>query len=94
MIVTKVSQDSDKKALLNKVGSTKEGRAIMIDKMQMHYFYIKELRTPAANILKQDALSIGAELAVEKDTILCKDETVDALLIVNEKQLRILVKKN
>ena len=93
MIVTKVSQDSDKKALLNKVGSTKEGRAIMIDKMQMHYFYIKELRTPAANILKQDALSIGAELAVEKDTILCKDETVDALLIVNEKQLRILVKK-
>ena len=93
MIVTKVSQDSDKKSLLNKVGSTKEGRAIMIDKMQMHYFYIKELRTPAANILKQDALSIGAELAVEKDTILCKDETVDALLIVNEKQLRILVKK-
>lgn len=93
MIVTKLSQESDKKALLEKVGSTKEGRAIMIDKMGMNYFFIKDLRTPAANILKQDALSIGAELAVEKDTILCKDETVDALLIANDKQLRILAKK-
>ncbi|HIP46068.1 MAG TPA: dihydropteroate synthase, partial [Campylobacterales bacterium] len=93
MIITKLSSSSDKKALLEKVGSTKEGRSIMIDKMQMHLFYIKDLRTPAANILKQDALSVGAELAVEKDTILCKDETVDALLIVNDKQLRILAKK-
>jgi dihydropteroate synthase len=93
MIVTKLSGQSDKKALLKKIGSTLEGERIMIDKMQMHYFYIKDLRTPAANILKQDALSIGAELAVEKDTILCKDKHVDALLIANDKQLKILSKK-
>lgn len=93
MIITKLSHTSDKKALLKKVGSTKEGISIMIDKMQLHFFHIKDLRTPAANILKQDALSIGAELAVEKDTILCRDETVDALLIANDKQLHILAKK-
>jgi dihydropteroate synthase len=93
MILTKLSQNSDKKALLQKIGSTLEGERIMIDKMQMHYFYIKDLRTPAANILKQDALSIGAELAVQKDTILCKEEHVDALLIANDKQLKILSKK-
>ena len=93
MIVTKLSSDIDKKAILKKVGSTKEGASIMIEKMQMHYFYIKDLRTPAANILKQDALSIGAELAVEKDTILCKTPLVDALLIATEKQLKILAKK-
>jgi len=93
MMITKLSSRSDKKALLEKVGSTSEGTSIMIDKMQVHFFYIKDLRTPAANILKQDALSIGAELAVEKDTILCRDETVNALLIVNDKQLRILAKK-
>ena len=93
MIVTKLSINSDKKALLEKVGSTQEGQRIMIEKMQMHFFYLKDMKTPAANILKQDALSIGAELAVEKDTILCKDEKVDALLIVNEKQLRQLAKK-
>ncbi len=93
MIITKLSSQSDKKALLEKVGSTKEGKFIMMEKMQMHFFYIKDLRTPAANILKQDALSIGAELAVEKDTILCRDEYVDALLIATDKQLRILSKK-
>ena len=93
MIITKLSNQSDKKILLEKVGSTKEGSSIMIDKMQTHFFYIKDLRTPAANILKQDALSIGAELAVEKDTILCKDDTVDALLIANDKQLKVLAKK-
>ena len=93
MIITKLSNHSDKKALLAKIGATKEGSSIMIDKMQVHFFYIKDLRTPAANILKQDALSIGAELAVEKDTILCKSDTVDALLIANEKQLKILSKK-
>ena len=93
MIVSKLSLQSDKKRLLQRVGATKEGSRIMIDKMQLSFFYIKDLRTPAANILKQDALSIGAELAVEKDTILCKQEHVDALLIVNQKQLKVLAKK-
>ena len=93
MIMTKLSSKIDKKTILNKVGSTKEGTSIMIEKMQMHFFYIKDLRTPAANILKQDALSIGAELAVEKDTILCKEKYVDALLIATDKQLKILAKK-
>jgi dihydropteroate synthase len=91
--MTKLSCESDKKALLKRIDCTKEGASIMIDKMQTHLFYIKELRTPAANILKQDALSIGAELAVEKDTILCKDKYVDAVLIANDKQLKILAKK-
>ena len=93
MIVTKLSKNSDKKVLLEKVGSTQEGARIMIDKMDMHYFYLKGIKTPAANILKQDALSIGAELAVEKDTILCKEEHVDALLIATSKQLKVLAKK-
>ncbi len=93
MIVTKLSSSSDKYRLLSKIGATKEGSAIMIEKMGVDFFYIKDLKTPAANILKQDALSIGAELAVEKDTILCKESLVDALLIANEKQLRILAKK-
>ena len=93
MIITKLSTTSDKNSLLEKVGSTKQGKLIMMEKMNINFFYIKDLRTPAANILKQDALSIGAELAVEKDTILCKDESVDALLIATDKQLKILARK-
>jgi dihydropteroate synthase len=93
MNIVKLSPTTDKNLILKKVGSTKEGAAIMSKKMQTNLFYIKDLKTPAANILKQDALSIGAELAVEKDTILCKDEKVDALLIASDKQLLTLIKK-
>ncbi len=93
MKIIKLDSATDADALLEMVDSTKEGSRIMRDKMQCEFFFIKDLRTPAANILKQDALSIGAELAVEKDTILCKDETIDAVLIVNEKQRKILSKK-
>jgi len=93
MKVIKLDSKTDHELILNKIGSTKAGISIMRDKMQTKLFYIKDLKTPAANILKQDALSIGAELAVERDTILCKDERVDALLIANDKQIKILSQK-
>jgi dihydropteroate synthase len=93
MNIVKLSPTTDRDLILKKVGSTKEGANIMSKKMQTNLFYIKDLKTPAANILKQDALSIGAELAVERDTILCKDEMVDALLIANDKELSLLIKK-
>jgi len=93
MRIMKLSQDSEKEELLERIGSTKLGNKIMLDKMELFYFYIDSLKTPAGNILKQDALSVGAELVVEKDTILCKNEFTDALLIANKKQLKQLIKK-
>lgn len=93
MQVFKIDKDIDKDKILKNIASTAQGNKIMKDKMDCHLFYIQDLRTPAANILKQDALSIGAELAVEKDTILCKDKYTNALLIVNEKQRKILSQK-
>jgi len=93
MKIIKLDSNVDKDLILQKIGSTKAGIQIMRDKMQTHIFYLKDIKTPAANILKQDALSIGADLAVEKNTILCKDEKLDALLIATDKQLKILSKK-
>lgn len=93
MRVLRLNDHCDRDAFLQKVGSTKAGNVIMREKMRTHLFYIQDLRTPAANILKQDALSIGADLAVEKDTILCKSETVDAVLMGTEKQLKVLSQK-
>lgn len=93
MRVIKLAWDTDKKAILNQIDSTSAGIKIMQDKMEVELFYIQNLRTPAANILKQDALSIGAELAVEKNTILCLSKYTNALLIANKKQLKILSKK-
>ncbi len=83
----------DKKALLKALGVESGGIAIMAKKMELFYFYIKDLKSPAANILKQDALSIGAELAVPGGAILCEKPTYDCLLIGTRKHMEILSRK-
>ena len=47
----------------------------------------------AANILKQDALSIGADLAVPSGVIIAKDKYVDAVLIGTTKHFETLSRK-
>jgi dihydropteroate synthase len=61
--------------------------------MELLTFFIKDLKTPAVNILKQDALSIGAELAVPSGVILSQKEQYDCLLIGTKKHIEILSKK-
>ncbi len=93
MKVKLINSDIDIKRLFKKIDCSKAGISIMKDKTKIYLFYIKNLKTPAANILKQDALSINAELAVSKDTITCRPKSVDAVLIANLKQLKLLAKK-
>jgi len=89
----KVSQDTPLKELFEKLGATKEGSNILRKKAKVNLIYIKDMKSPAANILKQDALSIGADLAVPKNCVTCRDELVDAVLIANDSQLKELSQK-
>jgi len=84
---------SDKKQALKLLGVHGGGISIMASKMELLYFYIKDLKTPAANILKQDALSIGADLAVPSGVILCEKPMYDCILIGSRKQMEILSRK-
>jgi dihydropteroate synthase len=84
---------ADKQAALRALGVESGGISIMAKKMELIYFYIKDLRTPAANILKQDALSIGAELAVPGGVITCEKEHYDCILIGTKKHMEILSRK-
>lgn len=84
---------TDKKAALKALGVESGGIRIMVKKMELLYFFIKELKTPAANILKQDALSIGADLAVPGGVILCEKPTYDCILIGTRKHMEVLSKK-
>lgn len=93
MKLYKLSSHLDAKALFQTLGVTHEGSSILTPKSHLNLIYIKDLKSPAANILKQDALSIGADLAVPKDTITCKAPLVDAVLIANDKQLKELAHK-
>jgi len=93
MKIIKLSNKLDKKKVLAKICSSKEGNSILQNKMELNFLYLKDIKNPAALILKQDALSLGADLAVHKDTILCKNITSNALLIATNAQLQKLSKK-
>ncbi len=93
MTCQKLSYLEEIKKLLSNIGSTHDGVSIMNKKADMQFFLIKRLKTPAANILKQEALSLGADFAVPKDAIIYKDEFVNGVLIITKNRLEFLVKK-
>jgi len=84
---------ADKKAALKALEVESGGVDIMAKKMELLTFFIKDLKTPAANILKQDALSIGADLAVPSGVILCEKPTYDCILIGTRKHMEVLSRK-
>ncbi len=92
MTITKINP-SDVEQFYTHLGSEKAGAKILASKSNVHTILIKDLHTAAANILKQDALSIGADLAVPRGTIIFETQTVDVVLIVSDKHLKILAKK-
>ena len=93
MRIFKLNPDTDILKIMQKLGVDKPGIEIMKKKSSKFMFYIKDISCGAANILKQDALSIGAELAVPIGAPNCKKEKFDAVLFCNQKQLEILSKK-
>ena len=93
MRVYEISKPKDVEEYLRELGVEGTGIKIMAKKSELVFIKIKELKTPAVNILKQDALSIGAELAVPSGVILCEKEYYDCLLIGTKRQLERLAKK-
>jgi len=93
MHIYKLGNIADKKNALKTLGVESGGVGIMAKKMELLTFFLKDLKTPAANILKQDALSIGADLAVPSGVILCEKETYDCILIGTRKHMEVLSKK-
>ena len=93
MVVEKLSNSIDVRRELKRIGVDGGGVSILEDKGHMHVIRIRELHVGGANILKQDALSIGADLAVPRGTVTASTPHVDVVLIATERQLQQLVKK-
>ena len=89
----KIDPDTDFDAVCELIGPSAAGRNLMRKKSRLNFIFIKDIGSPAANILKQDALSVGAELVTSRDTILGREEKTSALLIANDAQREILAKK-
>ena len=89
----KINANTDFNALCDFIKPHKIGQKMMSEKAQIHFFLIKNISAPAANILKQDALSVGAECVTHKDSILGKSENSNALLMATQAQIQRLVEK-
>ena len=84
---------NDFEETFKQLGCENGGAKIIAKKTDVICLFINDLHTGAANILKQDALSIGADLAVPRGTILNTTPTVDCILVGNSKHFEILAKK-
>ena len=93
MKIKRLSNDIDTKEYLNRLNVDSGGIKILSKKMQLYLYHIQDMHYAAANILKQDALSIGADLAVPQGVITCSQERVDAILIGSRKHIEILSRK-
>lgn len=88
-----IIHSNDFEKLFTQLDCEGSGAKILSKKASINTLYIKDLHTGAANILKQDALSIGADLAVPRGTILNKTPKVDCILIGSDKHFEILARK-
>jgi dihydropteroate synthase len=64
---------------------------IAVDKYRYNLIKIHDIKSPAANILKQTALSKGADLGVSTKVVNCKVDTSDTILTATDKQLRLII---
>ncbi|MBR8462853.1 dihydropteroate synthase [Campylobacter sp. faydin G-140] len=89
----KINKDSDFNAICECIKPSMAGANLMAKKSCINFIFIDNISSPAANILKQDALSVGAELVTHNDTILAHDLCSNALLMGTDAQLEALAKK-
>jgi len=93
MEVELLSNDIDIKKYLKNLNVDSGGATIMSAKAEHHLIMIRDLHVGAANILKQDALSVGADLAVPHGTVTAQTPHVDAILIATSRELEKLSRK-
>jgi len=78
---------------LKRVGVDPYGITAMIPKMKNINILLEGIECKVANILKQEMLSCGGDVAVARGSVECSIEKTDALIIGTIKQVKALVDK-
>ncbi len=78
---------------LKKVGVDLPGIDAMLPKMENVNLLVEEIECKIANILKQEMLSIGGDVAVARGSVSCSIDRTDAVIIGTLKQVRRLADK-
>ena len=80
-------------AELERVGADPAGVGKMRDKASFLAVKAHGLKAPAANILKQEMLSVGGDAAVARGVINCSVDRTDTVIFGTRKQLQALARK-
>jgi dihydropteroate synthase len=88
-----VRDEGEARRLLKELGCTEQGRRIMVPKMVHRVVRVDHLDSRAANILKQDMLSIGGEVSLPRDVFDYGGRTVSAIISGTMAHFRELIPK-
>ncbi|GHS87078.1 dihydropteroate synthase [Campylobacterota bacterium] len=89
----KLPDDIDISPILRAIGCDERGVRIMAAKSRVERYILRDLPCGAANILKQDALSIGADAAIHRQSVNCGVKSTDVLLLATRSQLQRIAEK-
>lgn len=78
---------------LNKIGVHKASLRIFLDRIEIKPLKLFNVRTPAANILKQELLGAGADCAINENCVTGKVDHTDVLLLGSVKNYAELLRK-
>ncbi len=78
---------------LQRIGVTSHGIKSMYEKSHCLAIKLKDIKLGAANIVKQDMLSIGGDAAVSRGVVNGKIERSDVIILGNLKMIHLLIKK-
>lgn len=93
MRVLQVRRENDIQKLMQGIRVDAYGIKIMLPKALNYLVRIDSISHIAANILKQEMLSLGSEAAIARDAITGKTKKTDCLMMANLSQLTDLVSK-
>jgi dihydropteroate synthase len=91
--IIEIENIDEARADLNRIGSDKVGVELMAPKAVSRVLKLKGLKPPAANIIKQEMLSIGGEAATAYGSINHSVPETDLLVFGTVKHFRQLVEK-
>jgi len=80
-------------AELERIGTDPYGIEAMVPKAVHFNILLEKLECRAANILKQEMLSIGGDVAVARGSVSCTIDSTDALIMGTRKQVSALAEK-
>ena len=91
-MLLKINQELLDEAIAE-IGAHPASRLIFAHKSRILPFKLTQVRTPAANILKQEMLAAGGDAVVPAGCIVNADKYVEVLLLGTLKQYKLLLKK-